>query len=60
MSNLPLICMPPLRCWQRQKQQYDRSIPDAIKKMMAKTYTGLSPDSLRVYITAFGYENRYR
>ncbi|AXF76833.1 hypothetical protein LU604_05780 [Erwinia tracheiphila] len=37
------------------KQQYDRSIPDAIKND-GKTYTGLSPDSLRVYITAFGYE----
>ncbi|KKF34114.1 hypothetical protein [Erwinia tracheiphila] len=37
------------------KQQYDRSIPDAIKND-GKTYTGLGPDSLRVYITAFGYE----
>lgn len=36
------------------KQQHDRSIPDALGKD-GKTYTGIGPDSLRVYTVALGY-----
>ncbi|EMA7647499.1 hypothetical protein ACK2RV_001065 [Yersinia enterocolitica] len=36
------------------KQQHDRSIPNALGKD-GKTYTGIGPDSLRVYTAALGY-----
>lgn len=39
------------------QQQHDRSIPDALNHD-GQTYTGLGPDSLRLYTAALGYRTR--